>query len=156
MGERPSKQLLPDLLAAFASVEAIDTRRFDQRVEMIERLPCSPVATPAKLAMLSRKLNQARSKKDHPVELFWTHLWWLLVGHAVADYPLQSDAILKEEAFYSIACDYNLAHYLLWPLYRDGTKIDEPFAPYFELWARGAKAIFEKPGRVTVYVAGDT
>jgi hypothetical protein len=70
--------------------------------------------------------------------------------------PVESDALWLDEAFYSIACDYNIARYLLWPLFRHSTEIEEPFAPYFELWTHGAQAIFEKPGRVTVYVAGDT
>lgn len=70
--------------------------------------------------------------------------------------PVQSDALLLHEAFYSITCDYNIAYYLLWPLFRHSTNIEEPFAPYFELWTHGAHAIFEKPGLVTVYVTVDS
>jgi len=69
--------------------------------------------------------------------------------------PIPSDALLMDEAFYSIACDYNIARYLMWPLYRNSTKIEEPFAPYFELWRHGAQAIFTEPGRVLVYLTGD-
>lgn len=69
--------------------------------------------------------------------------------------PIQSDALSMEEAFYSIACDYNLAGYLMWPLYRNSTKIEEPFAPYFELWRHGAHAIFTEPDLIKVYLAGD-
>lgn len=54
--------------------------------------------------------------------------------------PVPSDALLMKEAFYSIACDYNIAHYLMWPLYRQSTDIEEPFAPYFALWTHGAHA----------------
>lgn len=70
--------------------------------------------------------------------------------------PDESDALLLGEAFYSIACDYNIARYLLWPLYQQSTDIEEPFAPYFELWTRGARPWFERPGQVIVYVAGDS
>ena len=70
--------------------------------------------------------------------------------------PIQSDALLLREAFYSIACDYKIAHHLLWPLYRHSTQIDEPFAPYVELWTHGALPFFERPGLVNVYVAGNT
>ena len=59
------------------------------------------------------------------------------------------------EAFYSIACDYKIAHYLMWPLYRGSTEIEEPFAPYFELWTHGALPFFKKPGLAIVYVTGD-
>src|SRR5262245_25326927 len=40
--------------------------------------------------------------------------------------PIPSDALLLEEAFYSMACDYYIAHYLMWPLYRHATDIEEP------------------------------
>jgi len=70
--------------------------------------------------------------------------------------PKQSDALLMGEAFYSIACDYYIADYLLWPLYQHSTVIEEPFAPYFELWTHGALAIFERPGQVTVYVGSES
>ena len=70
--------------------------------------------------------------------------------------PVQSDALLMKEAFYSIACDYKIARYLLWPLYRHSTNIEDPFAPYFELWRHGALPFFGRPGLVTVYVTGDT
>jgi hypothetical protein len=69
--------------------------------------------------------------------------------------PIPSDALLMKEAFYSIVCDYKIARYLMWPLYRGSTEIEEPFAPYFELWTHGALPFFEKPGRITVYVTGD-
>jgi hypothetical protein len=70
--------------------------------------------------------------------------------------PNPSEALLLGEAFYSIARDYDIARYLMWPLYRHSTDIEEPFAPCFELWTHGAQAIFEKPGLVTVYVTGDS
>lgn len=69
--------------------------------------------------------------------------------------PVQSDALLLHEAFYSIACDYDIARYLMWPLYRTSSDIVEPFAPYFDLWTHGAKPWFGRPGLVTVYVTGD-
>ena len=68
--------------------------------------------------------------------------------------PKPSDALMLGEAFYSIACDYNIAHYLMWPLSQQSTDIEDPFAPYFDLWTHGAQAIFERPGRVAVYVPG--
>ncbi|MBI2804774.1 MAG: hypothetical protein HYX68_07300 [Planctomycetes bacterium] len=69
--------------------------------------------------------------------------------------PMPSDALWMREAFYSIACDYNIARYLMWPLYRHATEIADPFAPYFELWTHGALPYFGEPGLVTVYVSGN-
>jgi hypothetical protein len=66
--------------------------------------------------------------------------------------PRQSDALWLHEAFYSIACSYDISHYLLWPLYREQTKIDEPFAPFFELWTHGARPYFGEPRVISVYV----
>jgi hypothetical protein len=70
--------------------------------------------------------------------------------------PCPSDAQLLHEAFYSIACDYNIAQYLLWPLYRQSTEIVDPFAPYFDLWTHGARPWHGKPGLVTVYLKGES
>lgn len=69
--------------------------------------------------------------------------------------PIQSDALLMEEAFYSIACDYKIAHFLMWPLYRSHSEIEDPFKPYFELWTHAALPFFEEPGLVTIYVSGE-
>jgi hypothetical protein len=79
------------------------------------------------------------------------------VYHVTGDWfgnlePAPSDALWLHEAFYSIAADYKIAHYLLWPLHRQSTDIEDPFAPYFELRTHGALPFFEKPGLVNVYV----
>jgi hypothetical protein len=66
--------------------------------------------------------------------------------------PVESHAHLLGEALYTLACDYSLAHHILWPLYRNLTPIAEPFAAHFELWKHGAGYCFDGNGRVTVYV----
>lgn len=66
--------------------------------------------------------------------------------------PRESAAHLLGEAFYTIACDYNLQHHILWPLYRDATPIVEPFEPYFELWKHGAGFRFTDERTVRVFV----
>jgi hypothetical protein len=53
---------------------------------------------------------------------------------------------LLGEAFYSIACDYNLARHLTWPWCRGGAGGRELFLPYFELWRRGADVCFLDDG----------
>jgi hypothetical protein len=65
--------------------------------------------------------------------------------------PAASDAYLLKEAFYSMACDYQLADYILWPIYRESTPILEPFAPCFELWIREAEFRFTNSKSVTIY-----
>ncbi|HPF41773.1 MAG TPA: hypothetical protein P5081_17570 [Phycisphaerae bacterium] len=67
--------------------------------------------------------------------------------------PMRSKALLLHEAYYTIACDYDLASYLMWPLYRDSTNIVDPFAPYFELWRHGASIQFEPENGATIYVS---
>jgi len=66
--------------------------------------------------------------------------------------PRDSHALLMEEGLYFIACDSNLRHHILWPLYRHGSGIDEPFRPYFDLWKHGAGYRFTSDGAVRVYV----
>ncbi len=48
-----------------------------------------------------------------------------------------SPALLLEQPSYGLACDYNLAAYVLWPAYRKPSPVEEPFGPYFELWKHG-------------------
>ena len=66
--------------------------------------------------------------------------------------PRQSAALLMSEGLYTIACDYNLQRYILWPLYKDATPIEEPFRPYFDLWRGGAGFRFIDEKAVRVYV----
>jgi hypothetical protein len=65
--------------------------------------------------------------------------------------PVPSDVLLLEEAFYSMACEYPLAWYIMWPLYRESTAIQDPFAPYFQLWIRRAEFRFTNRELLTVY-----
>jgi hypothetical protein len=79
----------------------------------------------------------------------------IMIHETVGDWffslkPASSDAELMREAFYTIACDYDLARYLMWPWHRDCTTIEEPFEPYFQLWRHGMTICFSRPGLVTV------
>lgn len=66
--------------------------------------------------------------------------------------PVESDFFLLEEAFYHIACDYLLRHYLLWPLYKSAIPMNDPFADYFELWKHGAQPVWEENNLVRVSI----
>lgn len=65
--------------------------------------------------------------------------------------PVPSDALLLKEAFYSMTCDYQLSDYIMWPLYEDKSPINDPFAPYYQLWIRGAALRFTGQDLLTVY-----
>ncbi len=62
-----------------------------------------------------------------------------------------SDALLLRNALYYIACRYDLAHHVLWPLYRSATPVREPFQPSYQLWTLGAELWFEEPNLCRVY-----
>ncbi len=158
---------------AFAAPERLEnlTTQHLEKVRQIARsiqpesteskqLHTSIIAGAAELASLMETLPQIEIKReaaptrtlpdyDAPETLLYD-----VVGDwfSVLISPIQSDALLMGEAFYSIACDYYIARYLMWPLYRRSTAVWEPFAPYFQLWTHGARPIFEKPGLVTLYV----
>ncbi len=42
-------------------------------------------------------------------------------------------------AYYFTACDTMLRDYLMWPLYAAACGLQDPLAPYFELWRHGVK-----------------
>ncbi len=66
--------------------------------------------------------------------------------------PRESAAHLMSEGLYTIACNHNLQRYILWPLYKDATPIEEPFRPYFDPWRHGAGLRFTDEQTVRVYV----
>jgi hypothetical protein len=66
--------------------------------------------------------------------------------------PLCPHARWLREAFYYINCDYYLARYITWPWYRVSSKIEEPFAPYFDLWLHGAELRCSTPNEITLFV----
>jgi hypothetical protein len=117
----------------------------------------------AALVRLLEVLPEIRIKREGIPQRFATEFTSMpeaIVCDAICDWlrelaPIPSHALLMKEAFYSIACDYCIAHHFMWPLYRHSTDIEEPFAAYFELWTHGAQPWFEKPGLVNVYVTGD-
>jgi hypothetical protein len=65
---------------------------------------------------------------------------------------VESHALLMTEAFYTIACEYELAYHLLWPLFEQASPVSEPFRAHFELWKHGADYRFAEPDLVRVYV----
>jgi hypothetical protein len=66
--------------------------------------------------------------------------------------PLNPHASWMRDAFYSIACDYYLAHYITWPWYTDSSPIVEPFEAYFALWQHGATLRCHSPGDVVLFL----
>lgn len=83
----------------------------------------------------------------------------LHLSDAISDFvlslkPRKSHALLLHEALSSIAASDKLADYILWPLYREASPVEEPFGPTFEMWRRGIDWSFEDDGRVRVYGRG--
>jgi len=67
-------------------------------------------------------------------------------------FPIPNPNIqILREALYTMACDYNLAHFVVWPeaVVHDH---EDPYSKYFELWKRGAQVSFQELDGVIVYV----
>lgn len=57
--------------------------------------------------------------------------------------------------FYFVNCDAMLRDYLMWPMYRRGgigTRVDDPFSPYFRLWRHGVKWRVFQETQVDLYM----
>lgn len=73
----------------------------------------------------------------------------LLVMEATGDFlnaigDSENPIVNMSEAFYSVACDFFLKYYLMWPAYSKQIGIGcDVFRPYFELWRRGVELSFE-------------
>lgn len=53
--------------------------------------------------------------------------------------PSQDQLFLLKEAVYSIAADYYLMAYMLWPAIRKLTGLPDLLDPYFEMWRHGVE-----------------
>ena len=58
------------------------------------------------------------------------------------------DIDLMSEALYHISCDYDLSHYLQWPMY--DTQRENPFHGYFDLWKMGLNIYFPARDRIVL------
>ena len=58
------------------------------------------------------------------------------------------DIELMSEALYHISCDYDLSHYLQWPMY--DTEQENPFHGYFALWKMGLNIHFPARDRIVL------
>ena len=65
-------------------------------------------------------------------------------------------------AYYFVACDAMLRDYLMWPLYQRtladnyDTRIEDPFQPYFRLWAHGVKYRIFGDRQIDLYLPRQT
>jgi hypothetical protein len=66
---------------------------------------------------------------------------------------VRSHALLLEEALYMATTSPAVRDYVLWPLYRDSSPVEEPFGPEFELWKRGIEWAFRRPGTIAVRIS---
>jgi hypothetical protein len=56
-----------------------------------------------------------------------------------------------EEGLYYMACTYELQYYVVWPIYRKTCGIEDPFAPWFDLWRHGIEERYADRS-MTLYV----
>lgn len=67
--------------------------------------------------------------------------------------PEESHALLFEEPLYQMACSYDIAHYVLWPLYESKCALKDPFKPFAALWKHNAELRFDREDNtLRVYV----
>lgn len=57
-------------------------------------------------------------------------------------YPFHSGYELLREPLYCLGCSYAMQGWVVWPA-TDAPTLDDPFGPWFELWARGASVSYE-------------
>jgi hypothetical protein len=98
-----------------------------------------------------REVVDPRSHLESPQALFLE----MINDGIFSSVPVESDFFLLDEAFYHIACDYLLRHYLLWPLYKSAIPLNDPFAAYYKLWTHGANPIWEENNVVRVSISSN-
>jgi hypothetical protein len=98
-------------------------------IVFVERLESrDPGAEPSSL----RSLHYHLTTELDPFASASEHTQWLL------------------EPLYYIACDYGLAHWVLWPHLRESSGLADPFGPYFELWHHGIEFEFSEVDEILI------
>jgi hypothetical protein len=64
--------------------------------------------------------------------------------------PEQNEIFFLKEAFYSLANDYFLMAYLLWPAIQENVPLSNIMDSYFDIWFHGIKLNFSNDGTVFV------
>jgi hypothetical protein len=80
-----------------------------------------------------------------------------LIPYVISDLIIEADAVESlamqlEEGLYSMAADYNISGFILWPLYRDCFDTEDPFASYFEMWKHGITIDVPDNKHVVAYI----
>lgn len=63
---------------------------------------------------------------------------------------------LLRPAYYFTACDAMLRDYLMWPFYAQATGLDDPLAPYFQIWQHGVKYRIFGESQIDLYLPRQT
>ncbi len=61
-------------------------------------------------------------------------------------------AALLRQAYYFVSCDPTLRDHLMWPFFRDATRLEDPLESYFELWRHGVKYRIFGESQVDLYL----
>lgn len=79
----------------------------------------------------------------------------LLIYECLTDFlakmqPEQNEIFFLKEALYSLANDYFLMAYLLWPAIQENVPLPNIMDSYFDIWFHGIKLNFSNDGTVFV------
>lgn len=110
---------------------ALDDEYFHMFINNPPNIQVIQGSLPEKTTDKSRKFN------------FDTGFYELMDNYMDAMIPEESNAVLFEEPLYQMTCLYQIVYYVLWPLYKEESEIEDPFKPFIELWKLDAKYNFD-------------
>ncbi len=79
---------------------------------------------------------------------------YTILGDYFRNFTSDSEFMLLSygDCLYYMACNYDLVHYILWPLVAKQSAVSEPYAASFDLWKHDAKAVFIDSNTLHIYV----
>jgi hypothetical protein len=78
------------------------------------------------------------------------------IGDFLAKFqPKHNELFFLKEALYSMANDYFLMGWMLWPAIQETTQLPDLLDPYFAFWRHGLRLEFSASGRVHLRIPGD-
>lgn len=125
------------VLRKFDPISANDAAKLvDEHLAGMEKLAAYTGETEAQRAIASLRSNPGASAGEDIVD---TLVYECLVDFLAEFEPSDDPLFLLAEALYSVAADYYLMAYMLWPVIHKLTGLPDLLDPYFEMWRHGVK-----------------
>lgn len=141
------EELKPLALAYIESLKRISPRCEDNEADEDEFVSMESYFELSPIIEIARGEKAPLESSDIEISVY------LALNDYFAACKISKEASLLTEALYTMANNYNLSHYVLWPMLQEtlDKTLEDPYSKYFELWRRGVNPFFEDDHKCVLY-----